>query len=376
MVMYPLFYFFKAAVSIQRILEYIQNTIFEKPLGGNETPENWPHEGRISISKMSIRYRKGLPLVLKDIDMEIKPGEKVAIIGRTGSGKSTSLLAFMRILEMANDENKLPLGNMKIDGIDIGKIGLHSLRKNIAIIPQDPFLIEGSLRSNVDPFEVHDDRDIVEALNSVSFLDTIKKDDIINQRIAELKQKKKKVLKKMDKKKKKELLKNFKNEDDFISSTIRVEEDPEIRRIKEQGVTLKDKLSLKIEQKGNNLSIGQRQLVCIARALIKKPKILLMDEATANIDQKTDSIIQGLIKGIEGSTVVTIAHRLITIVQYDKIFIFNSGEKVEEGSPKDLLDDEGSRFTKLVKESGLEFFDKMKLAAGDMSIDPAELFAN
>jgi ATP-binding cassette subfamily C (CFTR/MRP) protein 1 len=132
------------------------------------------------------------------------------------------------------------------------------------------------------------------------------------------------------------------------------------------------------------LSIGQRQLICIARALVKRPKILLMDEATANIDQKTDSVIQNLIKNtLKETTVVTIAHRLITIIQYDKIIILEQGKKVEEGSPAELLDLQGGWFRRLVNESGHgltgksqeEYINKMKKAALDHSLDPANLFA-
>lgn len=172
--------------------------------------------------------------------------------------------------------------------------------------------------------------------------------------------------------------------ENFMTSTIRMDDDPDIKRIQDEGVTNEDKLSFELDTRGSNLSIGQRQLVCIARALVKQPKILLMDEATANIDQKTDSVIQNLIKNtLKDTTVVTIAHRLITVIQYDKIIILERGKKVEEGAPADLLDLEGGWFKKLVNESAHgddnsndEYLRKMKLAATDHSLDPADLFAH
>lgn len=372
----PLVSFFKCGVSIQRIYDYINTKTFEREFFSPKAPQNWPTTGVIKAKNLSVRYRKDLPLVLKNINLDIKHGEKVAIIGRTGSGKSTSLLAFMRILEMARNSRNAPTGYIEIDGVDISKLGLHELRGNIAIIPQEPLLVEGTLRSNIDMLDQYSDEEVAEALDYVSILETIKIETIIKQKIEALKSKEKKKFRIMDRAKKIKILKKFKTEEKFINSTVKVDEDKDIRRIKQTGATTKDKLGLKIESKGENISIGQRQLICIARALVKKPKILLMDEATANIDQKTDSVIQNLIKmNLSHTTVVTIAHRLITIVQYDKVFIFEAGVKIEEGSPAKLLSDRDSRFSGMVLESGKDFYEKMIVAAEDKEVDPAELFA-
>lgn len=375
--MYPMLILFKAGVSIQRLHEYIKWKIHEKPFSKPLAPPNWPSKGEIVVENLSARYRKGLPLVLDGISFNISAGEKVAIIGRTGSGKSTTLLTFMRILEMAKDSQGNPIGQISIDGQRIDELGLHELRGNISIIPQDPYLFEGTLRFNIDPLSEYTDQQIVQVLESVSVLETIKAEDILNQKIAEIKSKVKTQFKKMDKSKREKILNKFGSQDEYLSSTIQLEQDPEIMRIKNQGITTEEKLLLKIEQKGSNLSIGQRQLICIARALIKSPRILLMDEATANIDQKTDAVIQKLIKEtLKNTTVVTIAHRLITIIQYDKVVILERGRKIEEGRPKNLLEKQDGFFTGLVKEGGEEFYEKMKRAAGDLSLDPAALFAD
>lgn len=285
---------------------------------------------------------------------------------------------------MAEDDNGTPLGTITIDGVAIDSIGLHELRGNMAIIPQDPFLLAGTLRFNIDPTNIYSDDVICKALEAVQVLDTISSADILQQKIVKLKEKQKDKLKAMKKKDLKKMKDQFGTVENFTSSTVRFDDDPDIKRIQNEGVTNQDKLGLELESRGSNLSIGQRQLVCIARALVKKPKILLMDEATANIDQKTDSVIQNLIKNtLKETTVVTIAHRLITVIQYDKIIILEQGKKVEEGSPADLLDIEGGWFRRLVGESGHgdsgkskdEHLRKMKLAATDRTLDPANLFA-
>lgn len=372
---YPLIMLAKSAVSIQRLIEFAKYKTHEKPFLTPKAPENWPSKGRIEVSHLSVRYRTGLPLVLDDISFDLDPSQKMAIVGRTGSGKSTTLLCLMRILEMAKGPDGRPTGYVKIDGQKIDEIGLHELRANIAIIPQDPFLFEGDIRSNIDPKNKYDDAQVVQALEQVSVLETIKESDLINQKIQKLKDKQKKKYKKMDDEKKKKIKEKFKTVDEFVKSALNEIDDPEIRRIKEQGITSEDKLKFEIEAKGTNLSIGQRQLICIARAIIKNPKILLMDEATANIDQRTDAVIQKVIKNcLPNTSVITIAHRLITIIQYDKLLIFEKGKKIEEGSPLELIN-KGGYFCGLVEEGGEDFKKKMIYAAENREIDPATLFS-
>jgi len=154
----------KALTSVQRIEELAGNTVFEASFNDPEPPKNWPTNGRISGSKVSVRYRPGLPLVLKGLDFTVESGEKAAIIGRTGSGKSTMILCLVRIMEMAeNEETQLPLGQLYIDGVDIATVGLHHLRRAVTIIPQDPIMFEGSLTFNVDPFSQYSSNEIANA---------------------------------------------------------------------------------------------------------------------------------------------------------------------------------------------------------------------
>ena len=283
-----------------------------------------------------MRYRPNLPLVLKNVDFHIKPREKVGVVGRTGSGKSSMILSLTRIVEMAGD----PIYNwVKIDGINISSIGLHYLRGAITIIPQDPIMLQGTIMFNVDPLETYPKSEIVLALKKVQVWDTltwVKKDTTT-------------------------LMPGSKpmNIGPPGNKPIVVEED-----IKEEDMTEEElqskKLNMFVEAGGGNLSIGQKQLICIARALISKPKILMMDEATANIDEKTDQAIQQLIKSeFKNTTVITIAHRLNTIIQYDKLLILEYGKLVEFGSPRELLEKTGGYFRGLVLEGGEEFVEDM-----------------
>ena len=236
--------------------------------------------GKINFNNYSVKYRPNTPIVLKNLNFEILPGEKVGVVGRTGSGKSTLCLSMFRLLEASS-------GNICIDDIDISEIGLEMLRKNLTIIPQEPTIIEGTLRENIDPANNFSDDQIKNILYDVGL-------------------------------------------DDFM---------------------VDKNLDYQIENNGNNISIGEKQLICIARALIKKSKIILMDEATANIDYKTESFLQNSInEQLKDCTVITIAHRIKTIINYDKILVLNNGEIVEYDSPQSLLEKKGL-FYQLYKES-------------------------
>ena len=215
-------------VAVERLDEYSQIAIEDEWTRNETAPSiSWPEKGNISLVKYSTRYREGLDLVLKDINVNINGGERVGIVGRTGAGKSSLTLALFRLIEPAS-------GTIKIDNVDIAKLGLHSLRSRITIIPQDPVLFSGSLRHNLDPFDMYDDSAVWEAL----------KDSHLQ---------------------------------DFVSG-------------------LSAGLQHEVAENGENLSVGQRQLICLARALLRKTKILVLDEATAAIDLETDDLIQATIR--------------------------------------------------------------------------------
>ena len=273
---------------MERCIKYM-HIIQEAPshipeVDNNLIKENWPQNGEIQFQNFSVKYRPDTEIVLKKINFTIKSGEKIGICGRTGSGKSTICLCLFRILE--------PLeGTILIDNIDITIIGLDLLRKNITIIPQDPCLLEGTLKYNIDPFNKNSDEEVIQILKDIGF--------------------------------------EYYEPDDKIMNKM-------------------------IEQNGANLSVGQKQLVCIARALLRKTKIVVMDEATASIDMNTEQFIQKAMNLIlENSTVITAAHRIKTIINYDKILVLNNGEVKEFDSPQNLLKDEDSLFYELFNKSTL-----------------------
>lgn len=275
------------ASGIERLHEYAfwdeHEADFDKPTP--PSPE-WPSSGKLEFRNVSIRYRDELPKVLDGVSFIIEHGQKIGVIGRTGSGKSTILLAVFRILEIAKDENGEITGQILLDGVDIAKIGLHHLRRAIEIIPQDPFLFEGTIRSNIDPESKFTDSEILSALTRVGLTSSLSQTSQVSPQ-------------------------------EIPSSSTPLNS----RQRQEDGL-----LSMKILQSGSNLSLGQRQLLLLSRLLLKPPKLLLLDEATSSIDLKTDQLIQKMIYAMKDTTVVTIAHRLASVEECDRIVEMRDGK--------------------------------------------------
>ncbi|XP_061472003.1 ATP-binding cassette sub-family C member 3 isoform X5 [Rhineura floridana] len=272
-------------VAVERVKEYSE-TKTEAPwiIQDKRPPEDWPTQGEVQFTNYSVRYRKGLDLVLKDLSLNVKGGEKIGIVGRTGAGKSSMTLCLFRILEAVE-------GEIKIDGMRISEIGLHDLRSKLTIIPQDPVLFSGTLRMNLDPFNKYSEEEIWKALE-----------------LSHLKR--------------------------FVSSQPAM-------------------LDYECSEGGENLSVGQRQLVCLARALLRKTRILVLDEATAAIDLETDDLIQMTIRTqFEDCTVLTIAHRLNTIMDYTRVLVLEKGAIAEFDTPSTLIASRGL-FYGMAKDAGL-----------------------
>lgn len=375
--------------STQRMLKNVDDLELEGEWSEPPAPPGWPAQGAIEARELSIRYRPGLPLVLDHVSFKIRPKEKIGIIGRTGSGKSSLLLTLTRLLEIEGEEN----GSILIDDLPIHTIGLHELRKHIKVIPQDSFCLKGSLRLNVDPYETCSTDEVKEALikaqlwNSNIFA-TAKRDrqdskpkvpasqpDIpipgSNPSIVGLK---------TDLKGDTIPLSASKAPLDILLTEAQpINSDlPVIALQREETVLMtsdEDKLNFEIEEGGKNLSIGQKQLLCIARAIARVPKILMMDEATSNIDPTTDLKIQEIIKKeFRSSTIVTIAHRLNTIIQYDRLLVLERGRLIESGSPLELLQRD-SIFRSMVRENGKDFEEKMLRCAQNLDLSIVEEFS-
>eukprot|EP01119_Soliformovum_irregulare_P026270 TRINITY_DN9993_c3_g2_i1.p1 TRINITY_DN9993_c3_g2~~TRINITY_DN9993_c3_g2_i1.p1 ORF type:complete len:1457 (+),score=483.96 TRINITY_DN9993_c3_g2_i1:233-4372(+) len=265
-------------VSIERAMDYVElRTEAAEHIPSTEPKSDWPAEGAIAFEDVELRYREGLDLVLRGISMKIRPREKVGVVGRTGAGKSSLMLALFRMVELSG-------GKITIDGVDISTIGTYALRSKLSIIPQDPTLFTGTIRDNLDPFNERTDLQIWEALGSVNLKDTIEK--------------------------------------------------------------LPLKLEAPVVQYGDNFSVGQKQLLCLCRALLRRSTILVMDEATAAVDFETDALIQKTIRQeFKDVTVLTIAHRINTIIDYDKVLVLDKGLVAEFDRPDVLLNDPTTIFS-------------------------------
>ncbi|KAF6117127.1 ATP binding cassette subfamily C member 5 [Phyllostomus discolor] len=264
--------------SVERINHYIQTLSLEAParIKNKAPPADWPQEGEVTFENAEMRYQENLPLVLKKVSFTIKPKEKIGIVGRTGSGKSSLGMALFRLVELSG-------GCIKIDGVRISEIGLADLRSKLSIIPQEPVLFSGTVRSNLDPFNQYTEDQIWDAL--------------------------------------------------------------ERTHMKECIAQLPLKLESEVLENGENFSVGERQLLCIARALLRHCKILILDEATAAMDTETDLLIQETVReAFADCTMLTIAHRLHTVLGSDRIMVLAQGQVVEFDTPSVLLSNDSSRF--------------------------------
>ncbi|KAI8982789.1 multidrug resistance-associated ABC transporter [Trametes punicea] len=273
--------------SLERIQQYVTIEQEPKPTTDGIPPAYWPASGALKVEKLSARYSLDGPRVLHEISFDVKAGERVGIVGRTGSGKSSLTLALLRLI--------FTEGKVYYDGIATDSINLDALRSNITIIPQVPELLSGSLRQNLDPFSQYDDAVLIDALRAAGLF-------------------------------------SLQHESD------------------EGRITLDSPIS----SGGSNLSVGQRQILALARAIVRQSKLLILDEATSAIDYETDTIIQNSLRRELGKdvTILTIAHRLQTIMDADKILVLDAGHIAEFGSPSELLKNEKGMLRALVDESG------------------------
>ena len=318
--------------SVERVKEYIEVEQEAKPIIDEARPAgNWPSQGAIQFMNYTTRYRPDLEPVLKDLTFGVQPGERVGIVGRTGAGKSSLALALFRGLEAVE-------GKIVIDDVDIALIGLQDLREAITIVPQDPTLFTGTVRSNLDPFGLFTDEEIFATLRRVQLIGhpvpaagsssaTLAVPDLITPG---------------------ESPSSSESSSDDDSGNDLSKKMTNTR----ENVNIFTDLSSPIAESGSNLSQGQRQLLCLARALLKAPRVLLMDEATASIDYATDGKIQDTLRDVKESTILTIAHRLQTIIDYDKVLVLDKGKIIEYDAPWELISREGSSFRGMCEMSG------------------------
>ncbi|KAJ3015528.1 UNVERIFIED_CONTAM: hypothetical protein HDU68_012690 [Siphonaria sp. JEL0065] len=290
-------------VSIERMHHYATKVETEAAgiIEGSRPPPQWPHSGVVEFQSVSMRYQPELPLVLKNVSIVTEKHEKIGVVGRTGSGKSSLMLSLFRMVEPES-------GQIVIDGIPTTSIGLKDLRSRLSIIPQDPILFSGTVRLNLDPFLEHEDNDLWVALESSGLKDAVSE--------------------------------------------------------------MEGGLDAVVNAGGDNLSVGQRQLMCLSRAILRKSAVVVLDECTANVDLETDHQIQKTLREtMKDATIFTIAHRLNTVIDSDRILVLDNGSVVEFDSPATLLGRDGSDatpmsiFAAMVNETGSQNATALKALA-------------
>ncbi|KAI9506366.1 P-loop containing nucleoside triphosphate hydrolase protein [Coemansia spiralis] len=301
--------------SVERVRQYM---ITEPEAALESSPEHkpsssWPTKGEVQVKNLVAEYTPGVP-VLHDISFSVKHGEKIGVVGRTGAGKSTLSLALLRFVEASG-------GRIVLDGIDISKIGLEDLRRNVTIIPQDPVLFNGTIRFNLDPFNEYPDEIVWDALRRTH------------------------------------LVREHGSHSSSSAASISTGEDG-IEAAEPLAVErmsgIFSSLDAEIKENGQSLSLGQRQLVALARALVRRSRLIIMDEATASVDFDTDDRIQRTIRGYEfaDSTLFCIAHRLRTIIDYDRVLVLDKGRVAELDTPYNLLQNKDGIFRSMCENSG------------------------
>ncbi|KZV72757.1 ATP-binding cassette transporter [Peniophora sp. CONT] len=280
----------QSMVALERVKEYLELPQESPAIVEPRPPADWPSSGRIECRDLVLRYAPDLPDVLHDLSFNIAPGEKVGILGRTGSGKSTLAVAFFRFVEAHS-------GSIHID------VYIHSWTYADSIT-EDPTILSGTIRSNLDPFGEHDDAALYEALRRVHLIPS-------------------------------------------------GDATPEAATLNEENANVFKSLDTQVMEGGDNFSTGEKQLLCMARAILKRSKVLIMDEATASVDYTTDALIgETLRHAFAQSTILTIAHRLRTVVDYDKVMVLEQGKLVEFGPPAVLLRDTSSHFYGMCAAAG------------------------
>ncbi|RYH28462.1 ATP-binding cassette domain-containing protein [archaeon] len=273
--------------------------VLQKRAGHNPM---WPSSGHLVFRNVYLRYPTSPTPVLRGVNFDLPGGKRLGVVGRTGAGKSSLVSALFRLVELEG-------GQILLDNRDTSVLPLLSLRQAIGIVPQEPSLFGGTLRSNLDPFTEHSDQDIWNAL-----------------RIARL--------------------------EDYIRSLAQQQQQDTTSPLSPSSSS-NVLNSVQVAERGGNFSRGQRQLLCLARALLRPPPLLILDECTASVDAQTDALIQEAVRyGLPSSTVLCIAHRLQTVAYYDLILLLDGGEVREFGCPHSLLQNENSAFFQLCQSSG------------------------
>lgn len=311
---------------VERLLHYTTlPTEGEGELSKDPSEKEWPLLGAIRFDNVQLRYREGLPLVLKGVHASVRSGERIGIVGRTGSGKSSLLAALFRTVNLAE-------GQICIDDVDISSIGLSTLRHRLAIVPQDTYIFEASLRENLDPTGKATDQELNAALRAVGLLQAQQQQRTGGEGDAK-----------------------------YTATPKDCDGDAEqpsaqLVDTSKESTSTSDKVvrfQLDLACRQDSFSAGQKQLVGLARALVKDCRIIVLDEATASVDAEADAHVQHMIHTLQHRTLLIIAHRLHTVAAVDRILVMHDGRVAEFDAPLTLFDRQGSIFRQMCDQANL-----------------------
>ncbi|KAH7316414.1 hypothetical protein B0J17DRAFT_724436 [Rhizoctonia solani] len=311
--------------SVERVVEYLD--LAQEPNGKDcpKPPAHWPSntsgEALVAVENLVLKYSPELDPVLHGVSFKLRPREKVGLLGRTGSGKSTLAMSFLRFVEPSE-------GSIRIDGLDITKISLQDLRSKLTIIPQDPVLFSGTVRENLDPFRQHTDAECMDVLHRVQLTAPV-----ISARTTP-----------GSTRPPSPTSYPYSDEEGLLDSRMTVS------------------LHTRVSAGGANFSQGQRQLFSLARALLRRNSIVIMDESTSSLDYATDQKIQTTIREeFEDALTITVAHRIRTIIDNDRLMVLDKGHIIEFDTPWNLIEREGGLFREMCLQSGM--FSELRAAA-------------
>ncbi|PPQ62804.1 hypothetical protein CVT24_000498 [Panaeolus cyanescens] len=325
--------------SVERIVEYLD--LPQEPpaiIESNRPPAYWPsssnQQSLVVVEDLEVKYAPDLPAVLRNVSFSLKAGERVGLLGRTGSGKSTLAMSILRFVDPTS-------GRILIDGIDISKIGIHDLRSRLTFIPQDATLFSGTLRDNLDPFGEHTDAECLDVLRRVQMITDNPQGSASNSASSS-------------------------RNPSRPASVHDIERESTVDSASTTTTEVDSKTSVNLDTKvsagGTNFSQGQRQLIAMARALLRRSSIIVLDEATSSIDFNTDAKIQSTIREeFTSSLLLTVAHRLRTVIDYDRLIVLDKGEIAEFDTPWNLINKDGGIFRNMCLKSGS--FGELELAA-------------
>ncbi|KAG6840544.1 hypothetical protein C0991_005904 [Blastosporella zonata] len=312
--------------SVERVVEYLD--LPQEPpavIESNRVPAYWPsssnNDSLVVVEDLAIKYAPDLPAVLQNVSFTLRAGERVGLLGRTGSGKSTLAMSILRFVDPTS-------GRILIDGIDISTIGIHDLRSRLTFIPQDATLFSGTLRENLDPFHEHTDAECLDVLQRCHMISSPSASQLTSSPTSSR-----------------------------VASIHGVEREDAAESISSTVTDVETKTTVSLETKvsagGTNFSQGQRQLIAMARALLRRSSIIVLDEATSSIDFATDAKIQTTIREeFNSSLLLTVAHRLRTVIDYDRLIVLDQGQIVEFDTPWKLIQKEGGIFRTMCLKSG------------------------